>query len=93
MKAINIIPYHYAQRCSFDDGETSFMNEVVGRRWSEDGTGKIWFMLESHNFFSAFPDEEVEFIEPYEGGYPEESRKRAKERDDHFMSQWPDRTG
>jgi hypothetical protein len=61
VRARDIKPYHYALWCRIEDGKP-FANDIVGVRWSEDGT-KLWFMLESHNFFDALPDEMVEVVE------------------------------
>jgi hypothetical protein len=66
-RAIDVTPYEHAVWCVIANGEP-FANDVVCRRWSEDGA-TISFMLESHNFMSAAPDEEIEVIErvPYMG--------------------------
>lgn len=61
VRARDIKPYHYALWCRIQDGKP-FCNDICGVRWSEDGK-KLWFMLESHNFFDAEPDEMVEVVE------------------------------
>jgi hypothetical protein len=61
VRARDIKPYHYAVWCRFENGKP-FCNAICSARWSEDGK-KLWFMLESHNFFDAEPDEMVEVVE------------------------------
>lgn len=61
VRARDIKPYHYALWCRIQDGKP-FCNDICGVRWSEDGK-KLWFMLESHNFFDSEPDEMVEVVE------------------------------
>lgn len=58
MRAIDIMPYRTAIWCSVAGGPP-FWNEFVAKCWSADGE-RIWFMLESHNFDSFLPSEEVE---------------------------------
>ena len=60
LKALDVKPHHFALWCRIEDGEP-FENEIVSRRWSDDGQ-KITFMLGTHNFFFASPDEEVELV-------------------------------
>lgn len=60
IKAIDIIPYKHALRCIINDAGP-FDNTIIIKRWSSDGS-KINFMLDSHNFFSAKPDDLVDFI-------------------------------
>lgn len=61
VRAIDIVPYHAALWCSIGDGEP-FANEIVGHKWADDGSDTIWFMLDSHNCFSARAEEMVECI-------------------------------
>ena len=58
--AIDIIPYRVGIWCTIAGGEP-FVNPIVHRAWSEDGT-KIWFMLDSHNFYSAKPFDTVKVV-------------------------------
>lgn len=60
-RAIDVVPYLYGIWCTVADSEP-FINTVATRRWSEDGK-KIWFMLDSHNFMSAEPEEEIDVVE------------------------------
>lgn len=65
-RAIDVTPYEHGIWCSIGDGEP-FVNDIVMRRWSDDGT-RITFMLDSHNFLFAEPDEEIAVVvreEPY----------------------------
>jgi hypothetical protein len=56
VKAINIRPYFYDLACMM--GDRGFLNTLCCRRWAEDRS-KIWWLLDSHNTFSAKPDEMV----------------------------------
>lgn len=60
-RAIDVTPLTHAVWCSIEDGEP-FANPIVLRRWSDDGK-RIVFMLDSHNFLFAAPDEEIDVIE------------------------------
>jgi len=62
VRALDAIPYHYGVWCTVGDEPKPFVNEIVTRRWSEDGK-HIWFMLDSHNFMKADPDEELELVD------------------------------
>lgn len=61
MKAIDVVPHKYGQWCSIGDGKP-FVNPFCHRQWSDDGE-TIWFMLESHNFYDAKPDDEMLVVE------------------------------
>lgn len=60
VRGIDVVPYDYSIWCSIGNGEP-FCNEIVGRRWSEDGQ-RICIMLDSHNFDSFGPDEMVRVV-------------------------------
>lgn len=55
-RAIDVVPYLH---------KVPLGCEIVGRRWSDDGT-TIWFMLDNHTFFDAAPGDliEVEELQP-----------------------------
>ncbi len=63
--ARDVVPYFHGIWCSIG-GRRPFVNEIVGRKWSDDGS-EIWFMLDSHNFYSAKPDQMMRVVEikPY----------------------------
>lgn len=82
-RAIDVTPYEHAIWCVVVDGEP-FANTIVLRRWSDDGT-KIWFMLDSHNFLSAAPDEEIDVIEIKEPFYNAEFQRDELRRDAERM--------
>lgn len=67
VKAIDVRPYRWADWCTIaddDHGESEpRLNPIVGRRWADDGAA-IWFMLDSHNFLKAAPDELLDLV-PY----------------------------
>ena len=82
--AIDITPYEYLYPCILVDKYAEI--EIVSRKWSDDGN-KIWFMLDTHNFVSAEPDEELEVI-PFRPKYCtdkflEDVRRKDKERMDN----------
>ena len=88
VRAIDVLPYHWGQWCSIDGGPP-FVNDIVSRRWSDDGE-HIYFMLDSHNFLKAVPDEELELV-PLEPK-PAEWLTRALERDKAMMAKRPTKT-
>jgi len=78
MKAIDIVPYRYGIWCCIKDGEP-FVNTIVGQDWSEDGES-IWFMLDTHNFLNARPDEMVDVVagpEPFHGAFEKKDAEHA----------------
>ena len=80
VRAIDVEPYHWAVWCTVGDNPNPFCNAIVGRKWSEDGQ-KIWFMLDTHNFMDADPDEVLELVpeDPNAWGGPSLREKWAKE--------------
>ena len=79
IKAIDVELYRYALWCTVG-GSKPLLNDIVCRRWSEDGS-EIVFMLETHNFMTALPDEELELV-PVNPGYVE----HLKESKEEFMA-------
>lgn len=80
-RAIDVTPLTHAIWCSIEDGEP-FVNHITLRRWSEDGK-RIVFMLDSHNFLFAAPDEEIDVIETdplYNAELTREELRRDAER-------------
>jgi len=75
-KAIDVTPHNHLLPCYIEDVYHEV--EIALRGWTDDGK-RIRFMLETHNFFSAAPDEEVEVIE-YEPKYcvPDYQERDAK---------------
>lgn len=59
VKAIDVVPYHWALWCSIEGGKP-FANPIVAARWLDDG--RLSFMLDSHNFYSAEADELLELV-------------------------------
>lgn len=89
LPAIEVIPYHYSLRCIFTGNKERVVSvEIVGRHWSEDGE-KIWFMLDSHNFYSAAPEEAMRVV-PYRPSYHRpEDRERIVREDAEKMARRP----
>lgn len=88
VRGIDVLPHHYAIWCTVGDDTKSFANEIVSRRWSEDGA-KIWIMLDTHNFDSFSPDEMVWVVpldpSPYTASLRDKWAKDAEE----FLSKRP----
>jgi hypothetical protein len=61
IKAIDVKPHYWAQWCTIEGYPEPFANTIVSVKWSEDGQ-HLWFMLDTHNFLKASPDEELELI-------------------------------
>ena len=60
LRAADIVPYRFGIWCTIAGG-MPFVNPIVHRSWSDDGEA-IWFMLDSHNFYHAKPDEMVKVV-------------------------------
>lgn len=61
-RAIDVTPLVHAIWCSVT-GSKQFRNYIVNRRWADQNEDRISFMLDTCNFFSAHPDEEIEVVE------------------------------
>ncbi len=86
VRAIDIVPYQYAIWCTVA-GSQPFENEIVSRKWSEDGK-RIWFMLESFNFYDADPTECVEVV-PFRYEWTTDAeRARQQKEHDAFKARW-----
>jgi len=81
-KALDVTPYEHGIWCSIADGQP-FVNTIVLRKWSEDGA-KVVFMLDSHNFLTAAPEEEIEVVVKenpfYNPAFQEECLRKDAER-------------
>ena len=60
-RAIDARPYQWAVWCRVGGAPKPFANVIESRSWSEDGR-HIWFLLGTHNFMKARPDEELELV-------------------------------
>lgn len=60
VRARDVAPYAWGLWSSVEGGKP-FLNEVMGVHWSEDGT-EIILGLDSHNFYFAKPDEEIDLV-------------------------------
>lgn len=63
VRARDVKPFHWAQWCTVGGRSEPFANPICGVKWSEDGQ-RLWFLLETHNAFSADPDEMLDLM-PY----------------------------
>ena len=61
VRALDIVVYEAAIWCSIEDGKP-FANTIEHRGWSDDGE-HIWFMLGTHNFYKAAPDDMVKVVQ------------------------------
>jgi hypothetical protein len=88
VRAIDVKPYRWALWCTVEGSSKPFANEICIRKWSDDGE-KIIFMLDSHNFLFARPDEELELIPIPNPSFTkdEEDEKRMAERPHHQRCQ------
>ena len=69
-KPIDVTPYYHGIWCTVA-GSEPFVNQIVHRRWSEDGS-KIIFMLDTFNFSFENPDEEMQVVEGEPNSPPSE---------------------
>jgi hypothetical protein len=60
VRAGDVKPYEWAQWCRIEDSEP-FANEIVSVCPADDGV-HLWFMLDSHNFLKAHPEEVLDLI-------------------------------
>lgn len=88
-KVIDVVPYFNGIYCTIQDSKP-FVNQIVTRAWSENGD-KIQFMLESHNFDSHPPDEEIDVVEidPTQLGTPDDLLVDILKRDSDKMAKRP----
>lgn len=63
IRARDVKPYFYALKCYVGDHDKPIDNQIVGIKWCGYGDNLLWFMLETYNFFSAAPDDELELVE------------------------------
>jgi hypothetical protein len=65
VRAIDVKPYEWGIWCTVGDGKGGksepFVNAIESRKWSDDGK-RIWFLLGTHNFQDATPDEEMDLV-------------------------------
>ena len=62
--ARDVLPYHWGVWCTVGGRPEPFSNTIEHVSWSEDGQ-HLWFMLGTHNFCKAAPDQEIELV-PHE---------------------------
>lgn len=86
-RALDVTPLEHGIWCSIEGG-APFVNTIVLRRWSEDGA-RVVFMLDSHNFYFAAPDEEIEVVERVEPLYSGELLADCLRRDAEQMKVRP----
>lgn len=84
--ARDITPYYHGIWCSVGGGEP-FVNAIELRRWSNDGK-HIVFMLGTHNFLKAAPDELIDVVE-LQPSAPAGARQHWAEHDALRMAEKP----
>lgn len=62
IRAIDVVPCEAAIWCTVGDSNKPFANPIEHRAWSDDGQ-HIWFMLGTHNFYKAAPDDMVKVVQ------------------------------
>ncbi len=82
VKAIDAKPYRFALPCLIGPEERPTLNMMCCRRMMSDG--KIGWLLDTHNCFSAAPDEELTLV-PVDYIKTEEQRMRIDEDDEKMM--------
>ena len=88
-RAIDVTPYQHGIWCSVG-GSAPFVNEIVSRQWSEDGT-TIVFMLDSFNFVFHRADGEMDVVEIGRPAYvSDETVSRRLAEDAEKMRRRPD---
>lgn len=85
VRAIDVVPYRWALWCSVGDDPRPFENLIVHAGWFDDGE-RIAFGLDSHNGFSAAPDDVLELV-PQHGWEPQD----ADEQHAKFLAARPPR--
>jgi hypothetical protein len=60
-RALDVTPYLHGVWCSVG-GSAPFVNPIVLRSWSEDGS-TLQFMLDSHNFLFTDPETIIDVVE------------------------------
>jgi len=86
LAAIDVRPYRWGILCEFEGRQEPFVNQIVSRRWADDGK-RICFMFDSHNFLFADPHDLLDVI-PMPEAYSrlsEDLRNRIDERDERYM--------
>jgi len=86
VRAIDVRPYRWGIWCTVGDNPKPFTNAIESRRWSDDGQ-TIWFMLGTHNYHNARPDEELTLVPMEESRYVDYSREEAEHA--QFLAERP----
>jgi len=87
-RAIDVTPHYHGIYCTVAGGEPH-VNQIVLRRWSEDGK-EIVFMLESHNFYFSEPEASMLVVELPEPVYADADWfQKAKQDDARLMASQP----
>lgn len=61
VRGIDVVPHEYGIWCSIENWDGPFVNPIVSRKWSDDGS-EIWIMLDTHNFDRFHPDDLVRVV-------------------------------
>jgi hypothetical protein len=90
VRAIDVVPYRWGLWCTVGDSKP-FVNDIEGVSWSDDGQ-HIWFMLGTHNFYKAEPNEIVELVPCEPVTMSEAFMKEEEERHKKFVQSRPQPT-
>lgn len=85
-RGIDVTPYLHGIYCTIAGGRP-FVNEIVHRKWSEDGS-RIWMMLESHNFYDCGPEDIIDVVE-LKPGYGAAFLEKSLAKDAEWMAKRP----
>jgi hypothetical protein len=73
VRARDVQPYVWGIWCEVEGIKEPFVNTIMSVKWSDDGE-RIFFGLETHNFDSRKPEEEIELVpippKPHRANYP-----------------------
>lgn len=84
VKGINIRFYMYSLPCLIGPERYPILNEMCCRDWHRDG--RISWLLDTHNFFFAKPDEMVQVVPVPEDRYTAEYYERVFANDSKKMN-------
>lgn len=79
VRARDVVPHCWGLWSSVMD-DKPFVNPICHVKWSEDGS-RLWFMLESFNFYSATPDQMLDLVPIQPGKYIDMAAVRAEHAD------------
>lgn len=87
--ARDVVPFEWALWCTGEGGgREPFANTIVAVRW--EPSGRLSFMLDTHNFLSADPDDELELVPLELRGYYLETAKERRRQHREMLARGPE---